>query len=234
MLCNGQGQIADYADYASGSASKCGREADRGRVAEFPDPYAYLGANIPSNPCTGYVGEQWSGSKTLASVEHVCGDLKLSGNLDIVSDTVLIIYNGALDLNGHTLRGGSLTVIFAGDDGSSIRHYPMGRGTLDITAPTKGVWKGMALYQDPDLTENVDITEAGNDPTWNITGTVYLPRSDVVLSGAVGKSSSGNSCFNIVVASLTVNGTGYMATNGDDCAAAGVELPAYRRGKLVG
>lgn len=233
MRCNGQGEIADYADYASGSPSGCGREADRGPVAKFPDPYARLASNIPSNPCTSYSGEEWSGSKSLGAVAPICGDLKLTGNVEITSSTVLVIYNGALDTNGFTLRGNSLTIVFAGDNGGSP-HYPIGGGTLDITAPTTGDWKGIALYQAPNLTEGVDIIDAGNAPTWNITGTVYLPHSDVTLSGAVNKSSSGNSCFNMVVASLTVNGTGYMLTNGDECAAAGVELPTYWRGRLVG
>lgn len=233
MRCNGQGAIADYADYASGSPSGCGREPDRGPVAKLADPYAHLASNIPSNPCTGYFGEQWSGTKSLGAVVSICGNLKLTGNVEITSSTVLVIYNGVLDTNGFTLRGGSLTVVFAGDNGSYL-HYPTGGGTLDITAPTTGDWKGVALYQAPNLTEGVDIVDAGNKPTWNITGAVYLPHSDVTLSGAVNKSSSGSSCFSMVVASLTVNGTGYMLTNGDECAAAGVDLPRYRRGQLVG
>jgi hypothetical protein len=233
MLCNGQGQIADYADYSLGTASNCGKAPDRGRVANFPDPYARLASKIPNHSCGGYAGESWSGVKSLAAVVPICGTLRLNGDVEIDSPTVLVIYNGALDTRGFTLRGDNLTIVFAGDNGSYL-HYPTGGGTLDITAPTTGDWKGVAIYQAPNLTQGVDIVDAGNEPTWKITGTVYLPSSDVTLSGAVNKSSNGNSCFNLVVASLRVNGTGYMATRGDDCAAAGVELPAYRRGKLVG
>jgi hypothetical protein len=233
MLCNGQGQIADYADYALGTASNCGKAPDRGQVANFPDPYAHLASKLPSNSCGGYPGENWSGLKSLGAVVPICGNLTLSADVEVASPTVLVIYNGALDTRGFTLRGDSLTIVFAGENGSFL-HYPTGGGTLDITAPKTGDWKGMAIYQAPHLTHNVDIADAGNEPTWKITGTVYLPNADVTLSGAVNKSSNGNSCFNMVVASLRVNGTGYMATRGDDCAAAGVELPAYRRGKLVG
>ena len=54
-----------------------------------------------------------------------------------------------------------------------------GDGTLDFNAPTTGPWKGIAIYQDPNLTTGVDISEAGNTPTWKITGMVYLPHASV-------------------------------------------------------
>jgi hypothetical protein len=43
-----------------------------------------------------------------------------------------------------------------------------GGGALDITAPTSGDWSEVAIYQGPSLTKNVDISAAGNTPTWNI------------------------------------------------------------------
>ena len=58
---------------------------------------------------------------------------------------------------------------------------PTGDGTLDFNAPTTGPWKGIAIYQDPNLTTGVDISEAGNSPTWKITGMVYLPQSSVTI-----------------------------------------------------
>ena len=60
----------------------------------------------------------------------------------------------------------------------------------------------MALYQDPNLVDtggNLDISAAGNTPTWDITGMVYLPNSTVTFSGAVNKASNGLSCFGLTV-----------------------------------
>ncbi len=100
--------------------------------------------------------------------------------------SVLVIRNGRLDTNGHTLQtapGSALTIIFTGPDLSGTYiHIPTGGGTLDFQAPTSGTWKGMAIYQDPALTKGVDISEAGNSPTWKITGIVYLPHSSVTLA----------------------------------------------------
>jgi hypothetical protein len=79
------------------------------------------------------------------------------------------------------------------------------------------------------------MSEAGNDPTWDITGLVYLPHASVTLSGAVNKSSSGASCFVIVTDNLTINGTGEILAHGE-CPQAGLMMPASEvpsRGQLV-
>jgi hypothetical protein len=171
----------------------------------------------------------------------------LLGNIDISapSNAVLVIENGQLDTNGYTLQttaGSGLTVVFTGTStgpaGVTYQHVPSGGGTLDIAAPTTGTWSGMALYQDPTLTDNdntnVDISAAGNSPTWNITGMVYLPNSNVTFSGAVSKASNGLHCFGMVVKDITINGTGDIFANDTQCKAAGLQLPmGGNRGTLV-
>ena len=124
--------------------------------------------------------------------------------------------------------------MFTGSNSSSYQYIPTGGGTLDIAAPTSGIWSGVAIYQDPSLTTNVDIAAAGNSPTWNITGLAYLPNSNVTLSGAVGKSSAGASCFELVTGNLTINGTGNIFANDTGCASAGLnQLGGGHRGTLV-
>ena len=159
----------------------------------------------------------------------MCGDLQLTGNVTATASPsgVLVIENGQLDTNGYTFQttsGSGLTVIFSGTSGS-YTHAPTGGGTLDIAAPTSGVWSGVAIYQDPSLTTGVDISAAGNSPTWDITGLVYLPHASVTFSGAVNKSSNGNACFALVVDNITINGTGDILTHGG-CASAGLTLPS--------
>jgi hypothetical protein len=147
-----------------------------------------------------------------------------------------VIENGQLDTNGNTLQttsGSGLTVVFTGSNNASS-HIPSGGGILDIAAPTSGPWSGIALYQDPTLTTNVDLSAAGNSPTWNISGMVYLPKSNVTLSGAVSKASNGTTCFGMVVGDITINGTGDIFANDTGCSAAGLNLPTGgNRGTLV-
>jgi hypothetical protein len=146
----------------------------------------------------------------------------------------LVIENGQLDTNGNTLQGTGLTVVFSGSNNPNYQHIPTGNGTLDITAPTDGTWSGVAMYQDPSLTKNVDISAAGNSPTWNISGLIYLPHSSVTLSGAVNKSSQGLRCFEMVMDNITVNGTGDIFANDDQCDPAGLnQTRGGNRGMLV-
>ena len=162
----------------------------------------------------------------------VCGDQQLTGDTTI-NNTVLVIENGRLDTNSHTLSGSGLTVVFSGSNNASYQHIPTGGGTLDIAAPTSGAWSGVAIYQDPSLTTNVNLSYSGNSPTWNLTGLVYLPHASVTLSGAVNKSSKGQRCFTMVVDNITINGTGSIFANDTQCQAAGLAQPQSVRGTLV-
>jgi len=170
----------------------------------------------------------------------MCGDVQMTGNVTLTTaaaGAVLIVENGQLDTNGFTLQttgGSGLTMLFSGSSGS-YTHAPTGGGTLDFAAPTSGTWSGVALYQDPSLVTGVNISAAGNSPTWKITGLVYLPHSSVTLSGAVNKSSNGKSCFVMVMDDITINGTGDILEHGG-CAAAGLNMPTASvpsGGKLV-
>jgi len=166
-------------------------------------------------------------------VQMVCGDQQLTADTTI-NNTVLVIENGQLDTNGFTLHGSGLTIVFSGASNNTYQHIPTGGGTLDIAAPTSGSWSGVAMYQDPSLTKGVDLSAAGNSPTWSISGLVYLPHSSVTLSGAVSKSSTGQSCFELVVDNITVNGTGAIFQGDTQCGAAGLnQTKGGFRGTLV-
>jgi len=200
-------------------------------------------------------GTTWSGSKALSGTASlvgntlICGDLRLTGDVTInaPSGAVLYIENGLLDLQGYTFRtasGSSVAIVFTGTNTGSYQHYPTDNsggasGILDIEAPKTGPFAGMAIYQDPALTRNVDFTYAGNAPTWNVTGGVYLPNADVTVSGAINKSTNGAVCMVMVTKDVTVNGTGsiYSQTpDGSGCQAAGLIMPTATipgRTKLV-
>jgi hypothetical protein len=181
-----------------------------------------------------------TGSPTIANHGIVCGDLKLTGNVTLTTaspGSVLVIENGVLDVGSYVLStasGSALTIIFSGTNSASYNHYPISSSgsaatdctvsCINIQAPTTGTWKGVAIYQDPNLTQNVSFTYAGNSPTWDITGLVYLPHANATFKGAVNKSSFGASCFALVVNSVLIDGTGAIEETGG-CAAAGLVMP---------
>ena len=245
--CNGHNLGAPFGD-AAGVNNGCGIVQDS-HVPLVQDPYAYLAANIPANAintCNGSFpqedkhgngGTSLSGSITGNIV--LCGDQKMTGNVTInaPAGATIIIENGQLDTNGYTIQtadGSSATLVFSGTNGS-YTHAPTGGGTIDIQAPTSGPWSGVAMYQDPSLTSGVDISAAGNSPTWNISGLIYLPKSNVTLSGAVDKSGYGANCTVMVTYSLQINGTGDILRYGG-CPQAGLTMPSDQvggRGQLV-
>lgn len=248
-VCNGHNLLAGHGD-AHGTSTGCGTEQTSG-VPKVTDTYASLASNIPANTCSSYpqkpskkkdpdlpTSNQLSGTYGWTS-KTMCGDVQLTGDVTLTgSNTVLVVRNGQLDLNGYTLKtasGASVTIIFSGDNSSGYTHAPTGSGTLNIAAPTSGAWSGVAIYQDPNLTSGVDITEAGNSPTWNVTGLVYLPHSSVTFSGVVNKATNGLSCFAMVVDNVTINGTGTIFSQGQ-CDQAGLTMPTNQiptRGNLV-
>lgn len=250
--CNGGNLNATEGD-AHNTSTGCGA-SQASNLPVLADPYLSLASNIPANPCSSYPQEpthkgdkalpstnQLSGALSWSGTTILCGDVQLTGNVSLTTSSpgaVLVIENGQLDTNGYTLQtllNSGLTVIFSGTTASGYTHAPTGGGTLDIAAPTSGTWSGVSLYQDPNLTSGVDISSAGNSPTWNLTGLVYLPHSSVTLSGAVNKSTNGYSCFALVIDNVTINGTGYILDEGQ-CSQAGLNQPTEQiasRGGLV-
>jgi hypothetical protein len=221
------------------------------------DPYASLASNIPALGSSGCAGNypqeskhgnsysvaasnQLSGTLNLAGGNNFkCGDQMLTADLVINTPfgtpAVLVIENGQLDLNGHTLTtssGSAVTVVFSGDNSGSYTHAPTDNtngsgGRLDLTAPSSGPWSGVAIYQDPTLTSGVDVSAAGNSPTWNITGLVYMPHASVTLKGAIDKGIAGKSCVVLVADNFTISGTaGILKTDIGECPQAGLKMPS--------
>jgi hypothetical protein len=255
MTCNGHDLGADYG-VAVGTSSGCGAEQVSG-ATPLADPYDALKSNIPStalSSCGGSFPQLFRdrGNWTVATTNQVatgtptwsgtqkifCGDVQLTGDVTLTGTTTLIIENGRLDLNGHTLRtgtGAAATVIFSGNNNTAYSHYPTslaGGGTLTIEAPdatSTSAWKGVAVYQDPAVSANTSFTYSGNAPTWNITGLVYLPTANVNFAGVVNKAADGVSCFVIVTYTMLVNGTAQIFAN-TDCASAGLGTPSVTVG----
>jgi hypothetical protein len=177
----------------------------------------------------------------------VCGDQMLTGdvtvNTPLGQSAVLIIENGQLDLNGHTFqtsKGSALTIVFTGDpNNAKYTHAPTDStnkpgAVLDITPPTKGPWAGIAIVQDPNLQDtkgNLDVSSAGNSPTWNITGLIYMPNATINLKGAIDKSTNGAKCLVMVTDNLQLSGTGGISKSDiGDCVGAGLTVPTVTVG----
>lgn len=255
--CNGHDIGASVGD-AAGTSNGCGL-TQNSNVPVVTDPYAARASNIPTNVCgshpqatlhnNGKSVTNANGATTLSGSYSntgnwaICGDLVLSGNVTLTGSSVaIIIYNGDLLTNNYTIltaSGAAATIIFSGSM-SNVSHIPNTPGAINIKAPNTGVWSGVALYQDPGMTDNsgLDIDYRGNNPStpvWNISGLVYLPEAEVSFSGAVNKATNGDACFALVINTLTINGNGSIIQQ-TGCATTGLVPPTNNisdRGRLV-
>ena len=78
------------------------------------------------------------------------------------------------------------------------------------------------------MNNGVDITYKGNNPAWDITGGVYLPKSNVTMSGDVNKSSNGADCFVMIANTVLINGTSNIYQQSPyaaGCKTAGLTVP---------
>ncbi|MBN9544768.1 MAG: hypothetical protein J0I19_04795 [Alphaproteobacteria bacterium] len=245
-----------YSDSLPNQSNTCG--AHQRQVDKVSTPYDGLKNYIPSHSCSS--GNSWVPTKkkdpalrsdnrwTTNSLPTgpICGDYQLQNDITISGGGVLVIANGSLDLNGHTLTGDGLTIILTGTSAAGHAQVIEGSGILDISSPQSGTWSGMAIYQENDTAIPMQpLKYSGNTPVMKISGIVYWPRTNFEVDGAVPdgdsyikQSSDGYSCLTLVVNSMVIKGTGnlFYENPQSECARQGVTSPtnaAYVIGQLV-
>jgi len=130
---------------------------------------------------------------------------------------------------------GGVTIIFSNTTGSNPGIPNVGAGaTVNLTAPTSGTYKGVAMFQDRLTCSGTGNNNNGCNPTLtgggtqNITGAIYFPKSTINYSG--GASTGGAQCTQLV--SDTINFTGGSTFN-SNCSSAGTRTISYTNGSLV-
>jgi hypothetical protein len=173
--CNGHNLNATYGD-AHKTNNGCGI-TQASNVPAVADPYSGLASSIPSWSCPlGYPQEPakkkdpalpatnvWSNAPAvgvtvppspLLATTIVCGDLQLITDITLTTaspGSVLVIVNGQLDTNGHTLKtavGSALTIIFTGANGS-YTHAPTGSGPLTFPRQARAPGEGLRYTRTP-------------------------------------------------------------------------------------
>jgi len=224
LSCNGHdGNLTK--SIASGAADGCGTPTSY--APPVPDIYAALAGNIVPQCGTSRAGITWTagivplgaGIRTVTingrTESHICGDLTLSGTGFLTSsspsaDTLIVIENGSLNIaDGAAISAARMAVVLTGDNTiPSQVNFPTGNGklaklTLSPPLDANNPWQGVALYQDPKLTRNVD-NRWGPGADFNADGLVYLGNSNVVTDGNT--ASSNAKCSKFVMNSFTTNG----------------------------
>jgi Flp pilus assembly protein TadG len=224
LECNGHdGNVTK--SIASGLADGCGNPSSY--IPPVPDIYAALANGITKQCGSSRPGVSWTpgvlptGAGFIRTTNngrteyHVCGDLSLSGTGSLTgdspsADTLVVIENGSLNVgNNAAISVTRMGVVLTGNNSvPSAVYFPNGNGktgqlTLSPPIESTNPWQGVALYQDPSLTNNID-NKWGPGADFNADGLVYLGNSNVVTDGNT--SSSNAQCSKFVMNTFTTNG----------------------------
>ncbi len=94
-----------------------------------------------------------------------------------LSPGVYVLHNSDLRLNGgRKITGTGVTIFMSGTSTITVN----GNSTIDITAPTSGVYSGIAIFGDRDSAGDFDLS--GNSGV-SIVGAVYSPNSSITYTG---------------------------------------------------
>jgi Flp pilus assembly protein TadG len=244
LVCNGNPTNAPHS-YATGTASGCNNPVSG--APEIPDIYASIATANLTKECStnSYNSLSWTPTAAPASTKmvtvtktdrteyHVCGTLTLSGsgtllNTSTSADTLIVVENGALiiDKNAAVTANRTTFVVTATNTSAShIIDFPNGNGqtgslTLSPSKTSTNPWRGMALYQDPTLTSNIDMTW-GPGASLYVDGVIYFPKAALVMHGA-GNSNSGG-CTKIAVNTFTNNGSFNLTQTTAGCTDIGMQ-----------
>jgi len=244
MNCNGHSGGAN-ASIAAGTVNSCSNPYGNARIV--PDIYTPLADKITTVCGSLRVGLTWTaggvpvkpGLITVTTSNnyteyHVCGDLTLTGSgyltgSGLTSDSVIIVENGSITLDDKAaIKTDRTTIVLTGNNNfSSSINYPNGNGKsasmiLEPSRDPANPWQGVAIYQDPKLTKNVDNTW-GPSATFNADGVVYLPNSNTLMRGIAG--SANYRCTKVVLNTLLTDGAVdfNFAQNKEGCTAIGMK-----------
>lgn len=222
--CTGHSSGAE-ASIAAGTVNRCSNPQPNAKVVS--DIYVPLASNIvplcgvQRSNTTWTAGVLPVGAKTVNqngyTEYHICGDVTLSGNGYLIggsapsSDTVIVIENGNLTLaNDASINTARTTIVLTGNNAypSSV-NFPKGSGkvatlTLSPSMSSNNPWQGVSLYQDPLLTNGVD-NDWGSGATFKADGVIYLPNSNLSLSGNA--VSNTYHCSKIVANTISASGS---------------------------
>lgn len=191
------------------------------------DPYSGLDIGTPGSCSGGNTNQSINPSSTvtLSGTTTYCTGLNLRGTLNLNGNT-LYIRGGEFTVNATASLSGTGTVILTDYSGSYATINVNGSATVNISAPTSGDFKGLAIIQDPNAPAGNDNTVNGNAST-SINGAIYFPNGDINYSG---NTSTGGGCTRLIAYTVYLSGNAGFDNN---CSAYGYGSQTGSRPVLV-
>jgi hypothetical protein len=245
----GQGSIVKAASLAAAGGVQESSNWDVDSYDPYSTPVAdpFSGKPIPtSSDCEVNVnasalnGNSPVTRPTSDAGKIVCinGSLTPKSNVMLQGGTYVINGTGGLTMNntGASLSCTGCTIILTNfTDRTRTGNVKITGGTLALSAPTTGTYKGLALMQDPNATDTGQKTQnqINGSNGAAIQGAIYIPNQSLLYNGGGNLTSV---CMQLVSKRIELSGSSKI-TASSQCAAFGLSTigggDSARRVRLV-
>jgi Flp pilus assembly protein TadG len=173
-----------------------------------PDPFVTLAApSASAYPVRATSQTSIGGSSNVSLQPGVyTGGISIGGGSTVtLVSGVYILQGGGLQLSGDAQVTGTGVLIYnTGPSGGPISIS--GSASLTLSPPTSGTYQGIGIFQDPSLTQAVQVSGSGT----LTSGLIYAPAAALQLGGsAVGSVVGGG----YVAATLQATGSASVSVN---------------------
>jgi Flp pilus assembly protein TadG len=200
-----------------------GKSMQRG-VSPVADPYAERGLPVVPNRCDANNANHNSSATYSAKADGFfvfCKGLKLVANSQTLTlnPGVYVIAGDQFTINsGWTINATNATIYFTRSSAGDYAELKVNGGNaMNLTPPTTGITRGIAVLVDPATPASIGI-DFGGSTTLNVTGAIYAANSKITISGNNGASG----CTQVVARAIETNGNN---TFKHDCGGVGVSDP---------
>jgi hypothetical protein len=132
------------------------------------------------------------------------GGINISGNANVtLRSGIYYMQGGGFSITGNATVVGNGIMIYNDNGGGRIRIT--GNGSVTITPPVSGTYRGMSIFQDRTINMPLDVFGNG---FLNLQGTIYAARSGVVTTG-----NGDNLATQLVSYDLYITGNGAINVN---------------------
>jgi hypothetical protein len=160
-----------------------------------------------------------------------CGGIKIGAGAQVTMNAGEYVMDGGVFevAGGASVTGTGVTIFLTGSGSNYAQVTINGGGSINISAPTSGTYKGIVFFQD----RNAPVAATGaqnkfnGDSNTNIRGVIYIPKQKTEWAGG---NTSGPGCTKIVALKIEFTGNSSVAS---DCTAYGFDDETRRPPKLM-
>jgi hypothetical protein len=197
------GIVGNYSQTGSGSISPTPTTG----MTAVSDPLSLTAPSYVASSCNAAFSHSGSSSVTIPGPSTPGGTICYDGISNVGSGTITFPA-GTYVINGNFSNAGS-----AGLSGTGVTFYlppgsnsfsVSGSGTINLSAPTTGMYSGILFYQAPGDIKTMSINGSSSG-TFN--GIFYAPTAELDLTGSTGATFN----TDLVVGSLKITGSVNMS-----------------------